>query len=139
MYSIFIEASLSLLRRANFLSGTMPKKSKVGLLANTLRIYHSYSTYRKKEFTAFMRISGEWFECDDQVVRPLVLGAVHAPDGQAYEVMFLLDGGADRTVLSAHFLELLSPLRTESSRLYGLAGIGGDAPFISVDTTIGFR
>ncbi len=85
-----------------------------------------------------MRVNGEWLICEDGVIRPTVTGVVRAPDGQMFEVPFLLDAGADRTVFSADFLSLLIPLRTREAEQIPLAGIGGRVGSITVDTAIGF-
>jgi hypothetical protein len=54
-----------------------------------------------------MRINGEWYLCDDSVVRPVIRGEVLAGDGSWARVPFLVDTGADRTVFSAAILALL--------------------------------
>ena len=84
-----------------------------------------------------MRVNGEWLECDDGVIRPSMPGSVRIADGQMIEVTFLLDGGADRTVFSADLLALLQPLATSESEIH-LAGVGGEAGSITVQTLIGF-
>jgi hypothetical protein len=84
-----------------------------------------------------MRVNGAWLMCDDGVIRPSVLGLVGAGDGQTVEVPFLLDAGADRTVFSVYFLELLSPLQNTSINQIRLAGVGGTVESMTVDTVIG--
>ena len=54
-----------------------------------------------------MRINGRWLLCDDGIVRPVIRGEVLADDGSWQSVEFLVDTGADRTVLSALTLEAL--------------------------------
>lgn len=85
-----------------------------------------------------MRINGEWLECDDGVIRPTVKGMVRLADGQWVEVTFLLDAGADRTVFSAWFLHLLTPLAVRESGQGHLAGVGGPVNSITIETAIGF-
>ena len=85
-----------------------------------------------------MRINGEWLVCDDGIVRPVVPAWFRAADGVWTEVIFLLDAGADRTVFSAHFLDALQPLQLSGDSVR-LAGIGGEAGVIMVDTAIGFQ
>jgi hypothetical protein len=85
-----------------------------------------------------MRINGEWLECDDGVTRPTVKGMVRLADGQWVEVTFLLDAGADRTVFSAWFLHLLTPLAVGESEQSHLAGVGGPVNSITIETAIGF-
>lgn len=72
-----------------------------------------------------MRVNGEWFECDDGAIRPSMPGLVRAADGQMIDVMFLLGGGADRTVFSVDLLALLQPLATTETEQIHLAGVGG--------------
>jgi hypothetical protein len=86
-----------------------------------------------------MRINGEWLECDDGVIRPSVKGMVRLPDGQWVEVIFLLDAGADRTVFSARFLDLLKPLALSEAEQGHLAGVGGKVDSITIKSTVGFN
>jgi hypothetical protein len=85
-----------------------------------------------------MLVNGEWLFCQDGVIRPTVTGLVRVPDGQLFEAPFLLDAGADRTVLSADFLGLLVPLQSSEAEQIHLAGVGGRVGSITVDTAIGF-
>lgn len=85
-----------------------------------------------------MRVNGEWLLCDDGVVRPIIQAFVLLANGQWYEVPFLLDAGADRTVFSDDFLALLSPLAITQAEPLGLAGIGGQANAITIETSLGF-
>jgi hypothetical protein len=86
-----------------------------------------------------MRVNGKWLLCDDGMIRPVVPGFVRAADGQLVEVAFLLDAGADRTVFSADFHDLLRSLETRGNEQTLLSGIGGSAGSITVETVIGFR
>ena len=47
-----------------------------------------------------MRIAGTWRTCDDGVARPVLRGVLFAAKGRAMTEWFLIDTGADRTVLS---------------------------------------
>lgn len=85
-----------------------------------------------------MRVNGEWLLCEDGVVRPIVQGFVQLANGQWYEVPFLLDAGADRTVFSDDFLPLLSPLAVTQAEPLGLAGIGGATEAVTIETSLGF-
>jgi len=67
--------------------------------------------------------------CDDGVIRPVVPGFVRATGGQLVEVTFLLDAGADRTVFSADFYDLLRSLDTRSNERVLLSGVGGASWF----------
>jgi hypothetical protein len=73
-----------------------------------------------------MCIHGEWRQCDDGVVRPLLRGEILAADGSWRETEFLLDTGADCTVLSAPTLRSLGLTpSTHEGRLGGLGGTAG--------------
>jgi hypothetical protein len=85
-----------------------------------------------------MRVNGEWLICQDGTIRPTLTGLVHIPGGNVIEAPFLLDAGADRTVLSARFLHRLQPLRIASEDQIQLAGVGGRVGSITVGTVIGF-
>jgi len=85
-----------------------------------------------------MRINGEWLVCDDGIIRPVLQGFVQLADGSWKGLVLLLDGGADRTVLSADFLNPLQPLAMEEAEITSLAGVGGIAESITVETAISF-
>jgi hypothetical protein len=84
-----------------------------------------------------MRIDGEWQQCDDAVVRPLLRGEILAADGSWRATEFLLDTGADCTVFSAPTLTSLG--LTPSSSEGRLGGLGGTAGSVVVDTQIRLR
>jgi hypothetical protein len=84
-----------------------------------------------------MLIIGEWWQCDDGVVRPILRGKVAAGNGVWSDVEFLLDTGADRTVFSAATLWQLA-LATRDSKVQ-LSGVGGPTQTVAVNTTIRFR
>lgn len=86
-----------------------------------------------------MRFNGSWKLFDDGEVRPCVPGYVLCPDGKWVGVPFLLDGGADRTVLSASFLTLLRPLALPEDDSLPLEGVGGITGSIKVNTQLGFK
>jgi hypothetical protein len=79
-----------------------------------------------------MRIDGEWYTGDDRMARPVIRGEILGADGTWTRAPFLLDTGADRTVLSAAILRLLGlrPKQTPD-RIGGLRGL---AESVSVDT-----
>lgn len=83
-----------------------------------------------------MQIDGEWLLCEDGVVRPIVRGEILAGNGSWVPVEFLVDTGADRTVLS---LGSWVQSRLPSLALAAderLAGLGGVADSVVVDTQI---
>lgn len=83
-----------------------------------------------------MRIDGEWYPCDDGIVRPVFHGHVQAADRSWKPVSFLVDTGADQTVFSADVLARLAcpAVRTD----HRLAGVGGVADSVAVPTQIRF-
>ena len=85
-----------------------------------------------------MRVNGEWLSCEDNAIRPTISGIVQTAAGQLVEVTFLLDAGADRTVFSTDFYDLLQPLSVVGSEPMELAGVGGQVSSITVETVIGF-
>jgi aspartyl protease len=81
-----------------------------------------------------MQITGEWYLCDDGTERPIVRGEVLTGDGSWEPTLFLVDTGADRTVLSA---DTLAALRLpQVAALERLGGLGGQVNPVLVDTTI---
>lgn len=86
-----------------------------------------------------MRVNGKWLLCDDDITRPVVESLVQTAGGEWAEVTFLLDAGADRTVFSAGFLDLLRPMQKVEKEPIKLAGIGGEAGSITVETVIRFK
>jgi len=81
-----------------------------------------------------MRIDGDWYTGDDGVARPVIRGEILGAAGTWTRAPFLLDTGADRTVLSAIVLRLLG-LRAEQSP-DRIGGLGGMAESVSVNTAI---
>jgi predicted aspartyl protease len=82
-----------------------------------------------------MLISGAWATDDDQVTRPYLRGEVRRADGAWQEVAFLIDSGADRTVLTSQaFEELGYSLPQTIGALHGLGGVG-----VSVELTTAIR
>ena len=81
-----------------------------------------------------MRIDGEWFVGDDGIARPVIRGEVLAAEASWVRAPFLLDTGADRTVLSAAILRLLGLSVEASSERIG--GLGGLASSVSISTSI---
>src|SRR5208337_138562 len=62
------------------------------------------STFAPRKDRVFMQIAGEWRDCADGTTRPMVRVNAVGADANLHEEFFLLDSGADRTVLSAFFL-----------------------------------
>ena len=81
-----------------------------------------------------MRFDGEWLECDDGIVRPVMRAEILAGSGVWRAFELLVDTGADRTVISANVLETLR-LETEQSR-DRIGGVGGLVDSVNVRTQI---
>jgi hypothetical protein len=68
-----------------------------------------------------MLIRGVWHACDDGVLRPLLPAEVQTHDGSWIKVPFLVDTGADRTVMSADILAALRfPRALAADRIGGI-------------------
>lgn len=81
-----------------------------------------------------MLFSGEWYLCDDEVVRPVIRGEILAADGSWRAAEFLVDTGADRTVFSANALVALDLESREPKG--GIGGVGGIVDSVVVATAI---
>lgn len=81
-----------------------------------------------------MRFNGEWLQCDDLVVRPVLRAEILAGDGSWQAIEFLVDTAADRTVLSANVLEVLNLPTTVPCESIG--GVGGRVDSVLIKTPI---
>jgi hypothetical protein len=81
-----------------------------------------------------MRIDGEWFLCDDGVVRPIFRGEILADDGSWHKLSLLADTGADGTAFSADMLATV-PLH-HLANPQQLGGVGGAVTSVLVNTKI---
>ena len=72
-----------------------------------------------------MLVKGVWETFEDGVTRPLVNAHFQTGDGSWQEVAFLLDSGADRTVLEARLLPALASLILPATQTPQLGGVGG--------------
>jgi hypothetical protein len=86
-----------------------------------------------------MRVDGRWHRFKDGILRPVVDAAVQTSAGTWDTVTFLLDAGADRTVLEAAFVSRLSPLALPAGRAPELAGVGGKVECIFIQTRLAFE
>ena len=80
-----------------------------------------------------MLFNEEWYLCSDGVRRPVIRGEVLAQDGTWTSVFFLVDTGADRTVMSGAVLAMLGLPIVGTERL---GGVGGIAHSVLVETQI---
>ena len=83
-----------------------------------------------------MLIAGEWLLCADGVRRPTVRAQVLAADGKKHSEYFLVDSGADRTVLSAFLAARLQWPPQPPPAGTGLVGVGGSTGFVLVTTRV---
>lgn len=81
-----------------------------------------------------MRFNGEWLQCDDGIVRPVVRAEILAGNGEWRGLELLVDTGADRTVLSGNVLESLNAETTAPQEHFG--GVGGLVESVLVSTQI---
>lgn len=81
-----------------------------------------------------MQINGEWLLCEDGVVRPVIRGRIQAANGSWTVVEFLVDTGADRTVLSASILLSLDLPQLETKE--AISGVGGVTDSVLVETKL---
>jgi hypothetical protein len=83
-----------------------------------------------------MRIDDQWLWCDDGIMCPVMSGEILAGNGSWEKSEFLVDTGADRTVLSAATLAKLGlrPLPIQE----GISGLGGMIDPVIVETQLRF-
>jgi Aspartyl protease len=83
-----------------------------------------------------MLISGIWKADRDGVTRPYVRGEVRKPDDSWQELFFLVDSGADRTVLTAQALQELG--FQPPPEVLALSGLGGQGAMVEISTALRF-
>ncbi len=81
-----------------------------------------------------MRFNGEWLQCDDGIIRPIIRAEILTGDDIWRAAELLVDTGADRTVLSANVLESLHLTSIEPGSQLG--GLGGLVDAVTVATQI---
>ena len=83
-----------------------------------------------------MRIEGAWYRRSGQPDYPVIAVHIRRADGVLDSQPFLIDTGADRTVLSGDSFNLLGlpPLPPSSGAPF--AGVGGNLAFVEVATTL---
>ena len=79
-----------------------------------------------------MVINGEWMICADGMSRPLIRSELQTGNGEWESVVFLVDTGADRTVLSAPVLAELGLPRADAPEQLG--GLGGMTEMVTVES-----
>lgn len=81
-----------------------------------------------------MFVAGEWRETVTTVPRPYVRAHLRAHDGSWVQAVFLVDTGADCTVLAADVARLLGLPLAPSAR--SISGLGGAVETLEVHTTL---
>src|SRR2546423_814777 len=84
-----------------------------------------------------MEFAGKWHRFPNGNIHPVLEIQVREANGNWVSDYFLLDTGADRTVLSADFLRTLQLPTLPYPSSYSLGGIGGTAVSVLVD--VAFR
>jgi hypothetical protein len=83
-----------------------------------------------------MLIQGRWANGEDGVVRPVVIGELLAADGSWFATEFLIDIGADCTVIMDTVLHATKLPYAPAP--FQLGGVGGSTTTVSVSTQIRF-
>jgi hypothetical protein len=81
-----------------------------------------------------MLCQGEWMRCDDGIAQPILRGRILGSDGVWRRIEFLLDTGADKTVISANVLKSLNLQYVQPVDRIG--GVGGFVDSVDVTTQI---
>jgi hypothetical protein len=82
-----------------------------------------------------MRITGKWRTCDDGTTRPIIEVRVANSDGGLVKELFLIDTGADQTVLSPALLAALQVPRQPPPPGLILQAASGATPYV-IDSTV---
>ena len=85
-----------------------------------------------------MLVKGRWHEFQGEATRPIIEASVLTADGEWEPVTFLLDAGADRTVLEARLIPLLTPVDSPAALSPQLGGVGGLVETVQMQTRIRF-
>ena len=83
-----------------------------------------------------MRVNGKWVHCSDGEVHPMIEAHVLGADQIWRASEFLVDTGADRTVISESAFRESALQQVESDRRIG--GLGGDVQSVVVRTALRF-
>jgi hypothetical protein len=84
-----------------------------------------------------MRLDGFWHPCADDEIRPILRGELLCGAGAWVETPFLVDTGADRTVLKATTMRRLQLPTLQPTEHY--SGVGGRTDSVSLDTRLRLR
>ena len=67
----------------------------------------TFSTFTARERIGFMLVRGEWLRSEDGVTTPFLPAEIRMDAVRWLPIPFLIDTGADRTVLNAGVLDML--------------------------------
>lgn len=85
-----------------------------------------------------MRVEGRWHDFGDGIFRPVVEARLQLPNGAWQNLVFLLDSGADRTILETRFFSWLAPRVLPDEQAPRLGGVGGQVESKLVQTRLAF-
>lgn len=85
-----------------------------------------------------MEIGGLWVLCQDNVIRPTVIGDVVTARGSIESELFVVDTGADRTILCWSTFQRLGFPPIAPPPTASLSGLGGTTPFVLFRTSVTF-
>jgi gag-polyprotein putative aspartyl protease len=85
-----------------------------------------------------MEIAGSWIQWKDGETRPMIPVSIQGGDGQPHSEHFLVDTGADRTVLSEPFVRDCQLVPTAVPSGFNLHGISGASAIVKVTTALEF-
>ena len=83
-----------------------------------------------------MRIIGSWFTFQDGETRPIIRAQLQTAYGPKITEQFLVDSGADRTVLSPALFEQLQLPAESPPADFQLHGVAGAVPFVLIGCAI---
>ena len=83
-----------------------------------------------------MVVSGEWKAEEDGISRPMIEVLVSSSKDSSVEQLFLIDTGADCTVLAAALISELPLTPDDRSEAATLHGLGGESASVPLEATL---
>ncbi len=83
-----------------------------------------------------MLVVGAWLTCEDGENRPIIRIGIEADGGRIIEFEWLVDTGADRSVIDAGTLKKLNLPQQSPPSGFDLRGVGGSSPFVVITTVL---
>lgn len=99
---------------------------------------HFVNTSVQRSGHGYMRIGGQWWRCDDGIERPTIEALIIGQDGQSSPERFLIDTGADRTVVTKELTDRLELDTQIMADEYGLVGVSGKCPVVAISAALMF-